>query len=445
MASPKAARTKAVRTKAVRTKALRTKSTIKASRTKPSGAKASRSEPRPRSSRPTASRALERFTVLDLTRVRSGPTCVRQLADWGANVIKIELPPEPGGGDPLGGPREGSDFQNLHRNKRSMTLNLKSPAAVAALKRMVKKADVVVENFRPDVKRRLGIDYPQLRKINPKLVYASISGFGQTGPYADRPGFDQIAQGMGGLMSITGLPGQGPVRVGIPIADLSAGLFCALGIMVALLERETSKQGQHVATSLLQAQIFMLDFQGARWLIGGEVPKQAGNNHPTSIPTGVFKTADGHINIASTGSKIWARFCNAAGAAELLEHPDYQTAADRSKHRDALNADMERYTVKRSSVDWIELLNEAGVPCGPIYSIDQVYADPQVEYLEVAQPVRTRDKSTLRMAGQPMSLSRTPSKLVAPPPKLGEHTDEVLREFGFSAKDIAALREANAV
>jgi formyl-CoA transferase len=295
------------------------------------------------------------------------------------------------------------------------------------------------------VKRRLGIDYPQLRKINPKLVYASISGFGQTGPYADRPGFDQIAQGMGGLMSITGLPGQGPVRVGIPIADLSAGLFCALGIMVALLERETSKQGQHVATSLLQAQIFMLDFQGARWLIGGEVPKQAGNNHPTSIPTGVFKTADGHINIASTGSKIWARFCNAAGAAELLEHPDYQTAADRSKHRDALNADMERYTVKRSSVDWIELLNEAGVPCGPIYSIDQVYADPQVEYLEVAQPVRTRDKSTLRMAGQPMSLSRTPSKLVAPPPKLGEHTDEVLREFGFSAKDIAALREANAV
>jgi crotonobetainyl-CoA:carnitine CoA-transferase CaiB-like acyl-CoA transferase len=435
MASPKAARTKA----------LRTKSTIKASRTKPSGPKASRSTPRPKSSRPTASRALERFTVLDLTRVRSGPTCVRQLADWGANVIKIELPPEPGGGDPLGGPREGSDFQNLHRNKRSMTLNLKSPAAVAALKRMVKKADVVVENFRPDVKRRLGIDYPQLRKINPKLVYASISGFGQTGPYADRPGFDQIAQGMGGLMSITGLPGQGPVRVGIPIADLSAGLFCALGIMVALLERETSKQGQHVATSLLQAQIFMLDFQGARWLIGGEVPKQAGNNHPTSIPTGVFKTADGHINIASTGSKIWARFCNAAGAAELLEHPHYQTAADRSKHRDALNADMERYTVKRSSADWIELLNEAGVPCGPIYSIDQVYADPQVEYLGVAQPVRTRDKSTLRMAGQPMSLSRTPSKLVAPPPKLGEHTDEVLREFGFSAKDIAALREANAV
>jgi len=308
---------------------------------------------------PRASRALERFTVLDLTRVRAGPTCVRQLADWGANVIKIELPPDPGGGDTLGGPREGPDFQNLHRNKRSMTLNLKVPAAVAAFKRMVKKADVVVENFRPGVKKRLGIDYPQLRKINPKLIYASISGFGQSGPYADRPGFDQIAQGMGGLMSITGLLGQGPVRVGIPVADLSAGLFCALGILVALLDREKSKQGQHIATSLLEAQIFMLDFQGARWLIGGEVPKQAGNNHPTSIPTGVFKTTDGYINIASTGSRIWARFCEAAGAEELAQRPEYQTAAERSKHRDALNADMERYTVKRSSAEWIELLNKA--------------------------------------------------------------------------------------
>src|SRR6187397_2778933 len=210
---------------------------------------------------PKASRALERFTVLDLTRVRSGPTCVRQLADWGANVIKIELPPEPGGGEPLGGPREGADFQNLHRNKRSMTLNLKASEAVAAFKRMVKKADVVVENFRPDVKRRLGIDYKTISKINPKIVYASISGFGQDGPYANRPGFDQIAQGMGGLMSVTGLPGQGPVRVGIPVADLTAGLFCALGILTALLERDVSGQGQWVQTSLLQAQIFMLDFQ----------------------------------------------------------------------------------------------------------------------------------------------------------------------------------------
>src|SRR5438094_7468708 len=273
---------------------------------------------------PKASRALERFTVLDLTRVRAGPTCVRQLADWGANVIKIELPPEPGA-DPLGGPRDGSDFQNLHRNKRSMTLNLKVPAALAAFKRMVKKADVVVENFRPGVKRRLGIDYPQLRKINPKLIYASISGFGQSGPYAERPGFDQIAQGMGGLMSITGLPGQGPVRVGIPVADLTSGLFLAQGILVALLERERSGKGQWVHTSLLQAMVTMLDFQAARWLIDGEIPPQAGNDHPTGIPTGVFTTADGHINIAASGQTMYRRLCEAIGARHLIDDPRFKT------------------------------------------------------------------------------------------------------------------------
>src|ERR1700676_5519708 len=252
---------------------------------------------------PRASKALTRFTVLDLTRVRSGPTCVRQLADWGANVIKIETPP--GIEEPMGGPRGGPDFQNLHRNKRSMTLNLKTPEGLAAFKRMVKKADVVVENFRPDVKKRLGIDYKALSKINSRIVYASISGFGQDGPYANRPGFDQIAQGMGGLMSITGIPGQGPVRVGIPVADLTAGLFCAMGILIALLERETSGEGQWVQSNLLAAQIAMLDFQAARWTIGHEVPGQAGNDHPTSIPTGVFPTSDGHINIAAAGKHIY--------------------------------------------------------------------------------------------------------------------------------------------
>jgi crotonobetainyl-CoA:carnitine CoA-transferase CaiB-like acyl-CoA transferase len=397
---------------------------------------------------PRASRALERFTVLDLTRVRSGPTCVRQLADWGANVIKIELPAEAEAeaGESMGGPREGSDFQNLHRNKRSMTLNLKSKEGVAAFKRMVKKADVVVENFRPDVKRRLGIDYKSLAKINPKLVYGSISGFGQTGPYAERPGFDQIAQGMGGLMSITGLPGQGPVRVGIPIADLCAGLFCAHGILVALLEREKSKKGQHVTTSLLQAQIFMLDFQGARWLINGEVPPQAGNNHPTSIPTGVFKTADGYINIAATGQRIWERFCNTLEMPGMITQPEYKSGADRSKNRDALNAEIAQHTIKRTSADWVERFNKAGVPCGPIYTVDQVYADPQVGHLGVAQTIKAKGKKkALRMAGQPMSLSRTQSKLVALPPDLGEHTDAVLKEFGFSAKEIDALHKAHAV
>src|SRR5438445_9275581 len=290
---------------------------------------------------PRASAALARFTVLGLSRVRAGPTCVRELADWGANVIKVEVPEHLEPGDPPGGPRQGPDFQNLHRNKRSLTLDLKSPEGVAVFRRLAAKADVVVENFRPEVKTRLGIDYQALSKVNPRLVYASISGFGQDGPYRDRPGFDQIAQGMGGLMSITGEPGRGPMRVGIPIADLTAGLFCALGILVALLEREQSGKGQEIETSLLQAQIFMLDFQASRWLNAGEVPPQAGNNHPTSIPTGVFKTRDGHINVAAVGGTLWERLCRAIGAKDLIDRPEYATAAKRLENRDALNDELE--------------------------------------------------------------------------------------------------------
>jgi formyl-CoA transferase len=394
---------------------------------------------------PKASTALARFTVLDLTRVRAGPTCVRQLADWGANVIKIELPAHLETGDALGGARHGPDFQNLHRNKRAIEIDLKSPAGVATLKRLAAKADVVVETFRPDVKKRLGIDYAVLSKVNPRLIYASISGFGQDGPYARRPGVDQIAQGMGGLMSITGEPGRGPMRVGVPIADLSAGLFAALGILVALLEREQSGKGQEVTTSLLQAQIFMLDFQASRWLNAQEVPPQAGNNHPTSIPTGVFKTSDGHINIAAVGGAMWEKFCREIGAEALMNHPDYSTAAQRLKNRDALNAAIDGYLADRTSAEWIERLNAAGVPCGPIYTIDKMFDDPQVEHLGIVEEIEAGSRGTLRVVGQPVALSRTPSALVAPPPERGEHTDEVLREFGFSPAEIAGLREAKVI
>src|SRR5712675_195102 len=367
-----------------------------------------------------ASKALARFKVLDLTRVRAGPTAARQLADWGANVIKVELPAHMEAGEALGGARHGPDFQNLHRNKRGITLDLKSPEGAATFRRLAAKADVVVENFRPDVKTRLGIDYPALSKINPRLVYASISGFGQDGPYRERPGVDQIAQGLGGLMSITGEPGRGPMRVGIPIADLTAGLFCALGILVALLEREESGKGQEVQTSLLQAQIFMLDFQASRWLNAGEVPKQAGNNHPTSIPTGVFKTKDGHFNVAAVGGTMWERLCRAIGAEALVDRPEYATAAARLKNRDALNAELETYLSGRTSADWVDRLNEAGVPCGPIHSIDKVFADPQVEHLGIVREVATA-RGTLRVVGQPVTLSRSPSQMVGPPPGRGEH------------------------
>ena len=385
---------------------------------------------------------LARFKVIDLTRVRAGPTAVRQLADWGADVIKIE---SPDGDSGLGGERHGPDFQNIHRNKRSLTLNLKAPEGLDILKRLVAQSDVIVENYRPDVKDRLGIDYASLRKINPRLVYASISGFGQDGPYRDRPGFDQIAQGMGGLMSITGLPGQGPVRVGIPVADLTAGIFCAMGILIALLEREELGEGQWVQSNLLAAQIAMLDFQAARWLIAKEVPGQAGNNHPTSIPTGVFATADGHINIAASGDDIFARFCKAIDAPAMGADPAFATGAARSENRDKLNAAIEAVTVTRKSADWIERLNKAGVPSGPINNIAQVFDDPQVKHLNVTRHVAHPVLGDVEVVGQAIELSRSKWSVRSPTPEAGEHTDAVLGELGYAAADIAALRERKVV
>ena len=385
---------------------------------------------------------LARFKVIDLTRVRAGPTAVRQLADWGADVIKIEAPDGDAG---LGGERHGPDFQNLHRNKRSLTLNLKAPEGLAILKRLVETADVVVENYRPDVKFRLGVDYESLKKVNKRIVYASISGFGQDGPYRERPGFDQIAQGMGGLMSITGLPGQGPVRVGIPVADLTAGIFAAMGILVALLEREQSGEGQWVQSSLLGAQIAMLDFQAARWTIAGEVPEQAGNNHPTSIPTGVFATKDGHINIAAAGNDIYGRCCRALGRPDLAVDPRFSTGRLRSDNRDVLNEIIEGITRGRTSAEWIESLNAEGVPCGPIYKMNEVFEDPQVKHLGIARTVHHKVLGDVTVIGQAIELSRTPWSIRSATPEAGEHTDAVLGELGFGAAEIAGLRAKGVV
>jgi len=388
-----------------------------------------------------ASQALCGIRVLDLTRVRSGPTCVRQLADWGADVIKIEAPADTA---QLGGPRSGADFQNLHRNKRSMTLNLKSKAGIAVFRRLAKTADVIVENFRPGVKGRLGIDYETLSAENPGLVYASISGFGQDGPLAARPGFDQIAQGMGGLMSITGKPGEGPMRVGIPIADLCAGLFAAQGILIALLERQQSGKGQWVQTSLLQAQVFMLDFQAARVLMDGDIPQQAGNNHPTSIPTGVFRTSDGHMNLAVAGHEIWVRFAKALSREDWLQDDRYATAPARSENRDELGQEIESITTTRTTAEWIDVMNDAGVPAGEINDIGQVFENPQVQHLGLAQPVASHERGDTQIVGQPIIMSRTPSSIAAPPPLAGEHSAEILAEIGYSKAEVDEMSAAGA-
>jgi crotonobetainyl-CoA:carnitine CoA-transferase CaiB-like acyl-CoA transferase len=383
---------------------------------------------------------LSRFTVLDLTRVRSGPTAVRQFADWGANVIKIEAPEAVDTGKGMGGARNGPDFQSIHRNKRSITLNLKETEARDIFMKMVETADVVIENFRPDVKNRLGISYEDLKKVNKKIVLLSISGFGQDGPYERRPGFDQIAQGMGGLMSITGLPDQGPVRVGIPIADLTAGMYGAMGVMIALLERETSGEGQWVQTSLLQAMVSMLDFQAARYLVEGEVAGQAGNNHPTSIPTGVFKTTDGYINIAAAGDQMWDRICKVLEDKDLADNADFSSGELRSKNRDAVNAALEKHTVKYNSEELIAMFNDSGVPCGPINTIDKVFNDPQVKHLNLRHPVESKTLGKMDILAQAVNFSRFEPKTGMATPERGEHTDDVLKEYGFSDKDIAAFR-----
>ena len=390
---------------------------------------------------------LEQYMVLDLTRARAGPTAARVLADWGATVIHITAPNRPGvKGSHVTGPRDGPDFQNLNRNKRSLTIDLATPQGHALFMKLASKADVIVENFRADVKTRLRIDFDAVSKINPRIVYGSISGFGQKGPYSVRPGLDQIAQGMGGLMSITGLPGQGPVRVGIPITDLCAGMFLAQGILLALLDREHTGKGQWVHTSLLEAMIFMLDFQAARYLQKGEVPGQAGNDHPTGVPQSCYQAADKPINISAAGD-LWPRFCKAIGAEHWLEDPEFKDFKARSDNRARLNAEIGAIVKEKPAAYWIDTLNKAGVPCGPVNTIEDVFAEPQIEHLDMVHHVEHQRLGRLDVVGQPVNLSAAPQPetLRYPAPDLGEHNEEVLREIGLSDDEIEGLVKAGAI
>ncbi|HZQ73363.1 MAG TPA: CoA transferase [Burkholderiales bacterium] len=392
-----------------------------------------------------SSTALARLRILDLTRVRAGPSCVKQFADFGADVIKIESPPGVDPNENMGGPRHGFDMQNLHRNKRAMTLNLKLPEAREIFYKMAKTADIVVENYRPDVKFRLGIDYASLSKVNERIILASISGFGQDGPYASRPGFDQIAQGMSGLMSVTGEPGRGPMRTGAAIADVSAGLYAALGIFTALIERQASGKGQWVQSCLLQSGIALLDFQAARYLMKGEVAPQVGNDHPTSMPTSAYRTADGYINVACSGDGMWKRLCNELGREDLLAREEFKTNELRAKNRAELNRILNEEFSQKPSAYWVEAINKAGVPTGPIYRIDEAFADAQVQHIQAAAEVEHPKLGRFRIVNQAVKLSRTPAVIKTATPEVGQHTDEILKELGYAEKDIARLREGKVV
>ncbi|ODT54889.1 MAG: formyl-CoA transferase [Methylobacterium sp. SCN 67-24] len=395
--------------------------------------------------RPTPSTALENLRVLDLSRVRAGPTCARIFADFGADVLKIESPPGVDPNENMSGARHGYDMQNLHRNKRSLTLNLKKESGKAVLRRLIADADLLIENFRPDVKDRLGLDFETLHALNPRLILVSVSGFGQSGPYRLRAGFDQIAQGMGGMMSVTGLPGQGPVRAGIAVADSAAGLYGAIGALVALQERAVSGKGQWVQTSLLEAQIAMMDFQAARFLVEGTVPPQAGNDHPYATPMGVYATRDGHINLGVGAEGHWRSFCGVLGRPELASDPRYDSVEKRFAARPELRVLLEEIMSTQDSAHWLDACEKASVPAGPIYSVDAMFDDPQVQHLGIAQPVTHPVLGDIRVIGEPVGLSRTPASVVSPTPDAGEHNDEILAELGYDAAAIAQLRADGAI
>lgn len=393
-------------------------------------------------------KALDGIKVLDLSRALAGPYCTMMLADMGAEIIKVEMP---GTGDDsrAWGPPfvegESAYFMSINRNKKSITLDMKGSKAIEIIMKLIKGSDVLVENFRPGAMERLGLAYQQVKAMNPRLVYCSISGFGQNGPYRMLPGFDQVLQGMGGLMSITGEPDGPPVKVGVPIADITAGMFAAYGIAIALFTREKTGSGQMVDISLLDSQVALLTYRAGSFFASGEIPKRVGSGHPVIVPYQAFKAKDVYINIAVGNDQLWGKFCKAVGLEDIMNDPRFATNAKRVQNRNEVVKAVGDLIATKNGEEWLKILTDAGIPCGPIYTVDKIFSDPQVIHRQMVAELHHPKAGTIKVTGNPVKLSDTPGEPSVAPPLLGQHTQEVLEGLGYSAKEIEELRQAKLI
>ena len=393
-------------------------------------------------------KALEGIKVLDFSRALAGPYCTMMLADMGAEVIKLEMPGKGDDSRSYGPPfveGESAYFMSVNRNKKSLTLNMKSEGSTEIIHRLIKQADVLVENFRPGVMERLGWGFQRVKEMNSKIIYCSISGFGQDGPYRMLPGFDQVMQGMGGIMSITGEPGGPPIKVGVAIADISGGMFAAYGILAALYNREKRGRGQMIDVSLLDSQVALLTYQAGAYFASGEIPQPVGSGHPLIVPYQAFKAKDVYFNIAAGNDKLWKMLCKAIGLEKVMDDPKFATNAKRVENREEIVKIISDIIITKNGEEWLKILTDAGVPCGPIYTMDKIFTDPQVLHRQMLKELDHPKIGKVKVTGVPIKLSDTPGEVGTAPPILGQHTQEILTELGFSDQDIKKFRQEKVI